>query len=648
MSVAARISEPPGCAAEPATRKASRFLEVNLGSLRLLSESRRAIRESASRGLIEVSSDGTTCFRDGSTRLGLPIAPTDVLSQLSDVTDGHVVVVFGMGTGQLPRAVRAMSKVPLVVYEPDPTVLRALLEFGPVDLGDIPIACTLSDLGRLWMEFGLRRVEVHVLTTPGYYATYPDAVRSFIDTIPTLLERTAISKATYQHRSKTWIEDIIANVELLSDSPPFLTLEGQYEGVPAFIIGAGPSLDKNIELLTQAAGKGIVFATNSGAASLAERGIEPQVVVCIESIDASRKLRDLPFMSRAVRAFSLSASPATLRTGSGPLLLVHEAVPQYDGPLRDLTGHAGLPVSNSVSTLAHSLARQLGCSPIVLVGQDLAYSEGRTYASGTGYESSAARVDEETGVIHLEWNQEALRAHGETHGALHAREGLRRVSAWGGQGEVDSATCFAGVHAWFEASAEAIAKSSRPIRLINATEGGVRILGYEELSLERVLAELPDLVISGPDIAAAARARWVPIEREAICAWLEVQARASRDVRVAARRVRRYASLAAKATLAGQVQTVVNTYECLERAELSLRAAVSRCPLVDAWCHREVDAAMDVVSASGVGAARGPHRAAEQATQKSAELGSAVERSARGLELALLAGAARVNSLPAQ
>ena len=103
------------------------------------------------------------------------------------------------------------------------------------------------------------------------------------------------------------------------------------------------------------------------------------------------------------------------------------------------------PDAGSVSTVAFSLARLLGCSPIVMVGQDLAYSGGRTYATGTGYESSEARVCQDTGVIHLAWNEEALRVHGETQGAHRTEEPLRRVPAWGGRGEVDSGAGFANV-----------------------------------------------------------------------------------------------------------------------------------------------------------------------------------------------------------
>jgi len=405
--------------------------------------------------------------------------------------------------------------------------------------------------------------------------------------------------------------------------------------VPAFIIGAGPSLDQNVHLLRDAAKKGIIFATNSGAVALAKHGIEPQVICCIESIDSSSKLAGLPFIDRAVRAFSLSAAPATLRTGKGPLLPLHEHIAQYSGPLEDLTGYGGLPMSGSVSTIATSLARVLGCSPLVLVGQDLAYSGGRTYATGTGYESSRAEVNAETGVIALKWNDEAIRVHGHAQGTIHDQEELRRVPAWGGQGEVDSGAAFTGVRHWFATTAELLQKMDSPIEFINATEGGVHIDCWEDRRLADVLSELSEREISAQSIERDARAHWTPLPQESIVEWLEAHAAAARRVRRVARRLRRYATLGAHVTALGNPRGVSRVYDCMERAEAALRDSVVGCPLVDAWAHRAVDVAMVGRSRSLDHYEVGPHRAAVDANEKSARVAHAVEVAARELDDAL-------------
>ena len=636
-----RAPDSPGSGVRPHYR----FLDINLESLRIPEDTRKQVREVEPKGHVETLADGTSVVRTPTAVLGTPLPPTTVLTQLQNPGVHNVVVVFGLGTGQLPRAVRAMCNVPIVVYEPDPGVLRTVLEYGPLDLGHIPIASNMADLTKIWRDFAARLVDVRVLTTPGYYREYPDQVREFVDMIPTLLQRTAISKATYQNRAKTWIQDIIENVELLTHSPPFLTLGGRFTGVPAFIIGAGPSLDKNIHLLRDAAKKGIVFATNSGAIALAKHGVEPQVICCIESIDSSSKLAALPFIDRAVRAFSLSAAPASLRVGNGPLMPVHEHIAQFTGPLEDLTGHGGLPMSGSVSTIATSLARVLGCSPLVLVGHDLAYSGGRTYASGTGYETSRAEIDTKTGIINLRWNEELKQLHGTAQGQRHDQEELRRVPAWGGQGEVDSGAAFTGVRQWFTSTAEMLQKMGSQIRFINASEGGVHIDSWEEVPLAEVLTGLEERNITAADIEREARAEWKPIPLQRIIDWLDAHAEASRKVQRVARRLRRYATLSARVTALGNPRGVTRIYECMEQAEAALRESVVGCPLVDAWAHRAVDVAMIERPASALDQYDvGPHRAAVDANEKSARVARAVEVSARELDDALTKAAVRLRA----
>ena len=116
-------SDCPGSGVRPRYR----FLDINLESLRIPEDTRKAVRAAEPSGQIEVLADGTPWVRTPNARLGAPLPTADVLNQLSDMDVHNVVVVFGLGTGQVVRAVRAMCNVPILVYEPDPAVLRTVL-----------------------------------------------------------------------------------------------------------------------------------------------------------------------------------------------------------------------------------------------------------------------------------------------------------------------------------------------------------------------------------------------------------------------------------------------------------------------------------------------------------------------------------------
>src|SRR4029079_8976080 len=179
------------------------------------------------------------------------------------------------------------------------------------------------------------------------------------------------------------------------------------------------------------------------------------------------------------------------------------------------------------------------------------------------------------GLVHLDWNDEVLRVHGEEQGIARPREPHRRVPAWGGQGEVDSAASFANIQDWFRRSADLLHKAGSTVRLVNCTEGGVHIPGFEELTLAQLLAELPERQpIVASEIAGKARELWSPIDASRITRWLEKHAAACQRVRRVSRRIRRLAEHASRVTLSGDPRRVTPAYDRLEEAELAVREAV--------------------------------------------------------------------------
>jgi Protein of unknown function DUF115 len=409
----------------------------------------------------------------------------------------------------------------------------------------------------------------------------------------------------------------------LEHAPCFLGLAEKYQNVPAFIVGAGPSLGKNAELLADAAKKGLVFAVNSSALALARRGVTPQVVACMESIDLSRLLSQIPYLDQVVRAFSMTGHPRNLRTGKGPLLPVYEGLPQFT-PLVGLGQAKGLAVCGSVSTLAFSLAQRLGCSPIVLVGQDLAYTDGHAYASGTPYEGSRVKLGADGETLEHE-RSAALRA---ANGKLIEKEPLQRVTAWGGRGSVHSTIGFSAVRNWLELAAEVLDHDRPDQRVINATEGGARIEGFEERTLADVLAPLPELNITPQAIAEAARHERPPLSRAQLRAWLEKQLSGAVAARKAARRVRRLAEAAEQLVERGDPRGITRTFKKLEDAERELRARVAASPFVDGYSWATVDLAMQEATSAD----DETQASAQRAVRTEARVASAIETGTRELE----------------
>jgi hypothetical protein len=532
--------------------------------------------------------DGAPAIQKGDHVLGAVFDEESLLEITQRAGNPMTFVVFGLGMGHTVRGLRAHSNAKIVVFEPDPSIVRSYFESGPNDLAEVPILCTVHELTQIWPRLSNGKQSVTLLNTPGYPELFPDQAKSLREALGQLVQRGSVNDATHRLRSRTWIQDVLANLDLLCEHPTFLALAGKYRGVPAFIVGAGPSLGKNGRQLAEATKKGIVFALNSSARALDKYGVEPQVLTCMESIDVSALLEQVSYIDRTVKAFSLTGHPRSLRVGNGPRLPIYEGLAQLNGPLVPLLGYPGIPVSGSVSTLAFSLAQRLGCSPIVFVGQDLAYTDGKAYAPGTPYEDSRVRVAADGENLEHDWCDTLKNTHNQGENKMLEREPLRAVGAWGGAGTVTSTIGFGVVRSWLETASVVLASETPDVRLINATEGGARIEGFEECTLAELLATLPERDITAESIVRDAERAQTPLSRKRLATWCSEQAELARKVRHAARRIRRLGETALVALDQNQGAKTKKCFEKLDIAELTLKEAVAAMPFVDSWTHADV------------------------------------------------------------
>ncbi|HLK39056.1 MAG TPA: 6-hydroxymethylpterin diphosphokinase MptE-like protein [Polyangiaceae bacterium] len=583
MAVAVRVDALP-----------ERHLRANVDSLGVFGRTREAVLEARPRGEIVRQRDGNPALVVDGRVLGAPPderTRSGWLANLGDTREG-IVVVFGLGVGHAARQLRERTAAKLVVYEPDPGIVRRVLSAGPCDLGGIPIVTDLRDLQALWPALAGDRDVAAMIVSPGYPSLYGAELRQVTESIRMLVADINLLENTRNSRYREWVDHIFANVPRLCEAPPFLALAGQCRGVPAFIVGAGPSLAKNVALLREASAKGIVFAVDMSGSALDRHGVEPQVLVCLEALNLSHHMKGLSFIDRVVRAFSMTSNPDGFRMQGGPLLPFFETMRAF-APLEDLVGVPGAVVGGSVSTVAFSLAEQLGCSPIVMVGQDLAYTGGRTHAEGTAFERSRVRVTEDGKRIAYDWceTSNAVRE-GSQLGPPQAHDVLFEVPAWGGGEAVVSSPAFNAYRLWFEVAAETLRQTRPDLALVNATEGGSHITGFEERSLGDVLASLSPRHIKASDLVARARELRPPLTQSEVNAWAARQRRLTRAAGAAARRVRIAASAAARRLDAHAPRTVGKSFDRLGRLEATLKEACQRQPLIEAWAYAELQELM--------------------------------------------------------
>ncbi len=170
-------------------------------------------------------------------------------------------------------------------------------------------------------------------------------------------------------------------------------------GGDAVVVGAGPSLDKSLDLLTRIRDRVIIFAGGSAIRPLARAGMEPDFHIELETAPATTAiLRELPDQSLFER-ITLLASNGMVPDALDIFRTAHLFVRENSVSSR-LMGNTVETVPGCypiVGNAAVGIAATLGFRRITLLGVDFGYRDpNRHHASGTIYiddASNTARKD---------------------------------------------------------------------------------------------------------------------------------------------------------------------------------------------------------------------------------------------------------------
>ena len=401
--------------------------------------------------------------------------------------DADLVIVGGFALAWHIEAILARAPEALItVIENDPAVLASALaarDLRPIFTSgrlDFVLGDTTDDLLLLLEGKSTRKVSLFLQRAsydrnPEFYGNIKNILYSF-------LNGKEVNLATLARFERLWTRNLLRNLPRFLAHGGVQELFGTEEGRPAFVVAAGPSLAKNITLLKEAKTKGVVIAVDTIYKVLLAHGIVPDIVVAVDP-----QLVNAHFFAGAAGEETIlvadsAIAPTLLANHRGPLLLSAVPFPYAEWFEQYSEKKGGLASGGSVATSAFDLAIQMGADPIVLVGQDLAYSEARIHMRGTTgeerWENSCNRLTPVTRNMN----------------AFLRRNRTVRLRNWADNGEVWSDRKFLTFLWWFE---KRLRQYDGQVTVINATEGGVRIAGAVHLTLAETLAKIAPGTRSG-------------------------------------------------------------------------------------------------------------------------------------------------------
>ncbi len=191
---------------------------------------------------------------------------------------------------------------------------------------------------------------------------------------------------TLVDKSQIFLNNFVQNLPRAALSPGVAKFTGIFSGVPAVIVSAGPSLDKNLHELRRWTRHALILSTDTALKPLLTAGIDPHFVLTGDpSASNYRHLRGAS-TKEALFVAEATAFPAIFNEFEGrTIACIFENSSLHS--LSDLLGNKGtLRAWGSVATMALDFALLLQCNPIIFIGQDLAHTDGQLYCSGLCFE----------------------------------------------------------------------------------------------------------------------------------------------------------------------------------------------------------------------------------------------------------------------
>lgn len=392
------------------TQLAASVLDRNLAALLKGGSVGRDIVERLSRTpahpaiRFEETADGVPCgtLGDGPQRRQLcsRYRPLDEAREQIEPVDlkssgAFVVAGFGMGYHVAELARWLGPRGLIVVYEPQIDLLRSVLE--RVDHSAWLGACSIrfiadpNDAAAMTESLsgneGMVGIGVELIQHPPSTPRLGESTGTFYRHFTSVVEAVKMTVVTTLGQSRITIRNLLQNADVYSGGRGIAWLTNACKGKPAIVVAAGPSLQRNIDLLTQPGVREscVIIAVQTVLKTLLAKGIRPHFVTALDYSEINRRFYE-GLTKEQVEGITLvvepKVNPSVVMAWPGEILCAADkTIDLILGP--ELAGeNAFVRAGATVAHLSYYLARHLGCEPVALVGQDLGFTDGQYYAAG--------------------------------------------------------------------------------------------------------------------------------------------------------------------------------------------------------------------------------------------------------------------------
>ena len=404
-----------------------------------------------------------------------PQKASEIYADRYQIRMNGIYFIFGFSDG---RSVREFLKKCdntnlIVICEPDIELFAMNCHF--FDISDLVSASNVlfyfmelehdmdAILGKIVEYTRIRLLEFCIL--PGFDVLYNKQCERFMDGVVERIRNETVNKSTSitferlipQH-TLYHMRNVIYHKNI---GQLYFALQNyNLSNIPCIIVGAGPSLDKNINLLKQAQGKSFIIVVDAALRTALKAGIQPDLVCTVDAKSPERFFEGVD-LENIIWAYTRTTRKSIAEKYGRDIFYYGTFYSKWNKVLEEQLGYPipSFPSGGCVSSEAFGLALYLGFRTIVLIGQDLAFTGGNTHTK----EATVGRPLSDEKYIQ---NRRIVEVEGIDGSML----------------ETDFQMWF--YKQWFE---KVIEMNQNQIKVIDATEGGAKIGGTIIQTLEETI-----------------------------------------------------------------------------------------------------------------------------------------------------------------
>ena len=386
-----------------------------------------------------------------------PIKEAEKKYEKLELRYGTLIIYFGLGLAYyIKEIIKKINKTDnMIIYEPDKELFDIVMK--NIDISDILNNINfvlLFDLEEMKKIILGKPADKKVEILPAYKELYLEETVKFMKEVKELINRDMTHLNTLEKFNDDWTKSIFCNIDSVLSSYNIVDFKDVFKDKPIIVVGAGPSLNKNVHLLKEIEGKVCIICCFSAAKVLEKQGITPNFLVSLDS-----KQYGIEEYEANIPLIYLKSTNKELlqKHKSKKIIYFTEGEVWLSRVLEDKIKGDYLSIRGTVSSFATSTAKYFGASKIILIGQDFCWTKEKIHAEGTVH-----KITNSYKAYH-NYDMEEKDIYGNT---------------------VYTNIPFYGFKLWFD---EFTSELPENVKLIHATEGGLPIEGAETITLREAI-----------------------------------------------------------------------------------------------------------------------------------------------------------------